>query len=264
MNCQDFDAILLDLVRGEAASSAREEGRAHGAACARCAALLSEQRRLSLGLKALASRADEDQAPQQVELALRAEFCRYHAQALGLGAPERQDVILELASRIFKNRWAWALAAIVIVAAAGGMAAKLLMKPRATPLTQTPPQWAAQPRAPHPAVGAAVLPQRLGEHPTTQEAVRRRDSHAPALVPPRSTARAQNFSSGRATSFYLLPYSSGLDLDEGWEIVRLNMPVSALASLGVPVVDEGPLTQYVTADVVLGGDGMARAIRFVH
>lgn len=264
MNCQDFDAIVLDLVRGEAASSALEEGRAHGAACARCAALLSEQRRLSLGLKALASRAVEDQAPQQVELALRAEFRRYHAQALGPGAHERQDVILPLASRIFKSRCAWALAVIVIVAAAGVMAEKLLMKPRATPLTQTQPQWAAQPRATHPAVGAAVHPQGLGEHPATREAVRRRDSHPRALVPLGSTSRAQNSTSGRATSFFPLPRSSGLDLDEGWEIVRLNMPVSALAALGVQVVDEGPSTQYVTADVVLGGDGMARAIRFVH
>jgi hypothetical protein len=63
--------------------------------------------------------------------------------------------------------------------------------------------------------------------------------------------------------FYALPYGSGLDLDEGWGLVRVQVPRASLASLGVPV-SGGSGDDMLTADVVVGQDGLARGIRFVQ
>jgi hypothetical protein len=265
MNCQDFDAVILELVRGEAASSAMTEGRAHAASCARCAALFSEQQSLSLELAALAARAQETHAPQRIEWVLRAEFRRQHTQAPKPGIHQwRGETDLSLI-RIFGNRKAWALAAILIGVAGGVIAMKFLMKPKVMRMTQTQPQQTVQPRAPRPPTVAAADPESLNGHQATRSAARRRGSHqrARAQASP-APAQGQNSSDEWATNFYPLPYGSGLDLDEGWEIVRVNVPVSALASLGVPATNTESSVQYVKADVVLGGDGMARAIRFIR
>ena len=50
---------------------------------------------------------------------------------------------------------------------------------------------------------------------------------------------------------------------EGGQIVRVEVPRSALASFGLPMNAERA-GERVKADVVLGYDGVARAIRFVR
>jgi hypothetical protein len=265
MNCRDFDAILLELVRGQAAGLAMEEGRAHAAGCARCAALFSEQRRLSVGLEALAARADQDRPPERIESALRAEFRRQHARAPRPGVYRWQGASARSSFRLFWNRRAWALAAIAIALAGGLIGARFLKKPGVTPLTQSQPQRAAQPGTALPPAVAAANPQLLSGHAATRSAAKQGVSHPRALARSRAASTHEQASRDEwATNFYPLPYGSGLGLDEGWEMVRVNMPVSALASLGVPMTNGGPSVHYVKADVVLGGDGMARAIRFIH
>ncbi len=55
MNCQEFDAIVLDLVRGNLkATAARRDGMAHASNCRGCAERLSQERVLSAGLQAWA------------------------------------------------------------------------------------------------------------------------------------------------------------------------------------------------------------------
>jgi hypothetical protein len=50
---------------------------------------------------------------------------------------------------------------------------------------------------------------------------------------------------------------------EGGQLVRVQLPRAALASLGLPLNAERG-NEPVKADVLLGNDGLARAIRFVH
>ena len=265
MNCQDFDAILLELVRGEAPSSAMEDGRAHAASCARCAASFSDQQSLSAALEALAARAKEDRAPQRIDWALLAVFRRQHARAAKPGVQQRRGRAGPSSLRVFENRWAWAAAAIVIGVAGVVTAEKLMIKPKATPLTQTLRQQAAEASARRPPVVAASSPEPLSGHSSTRKAAPRGGAHPRASSRSRpAPAPAQNYDYEWATNFYPLPYGSGLDLDEGWEMVRVNMSASALASLGVPVVDERSAVQNVKAEVVLGGDGTPRAIRFIQ
>jgi hypothetical protein len=64
------------------------------------------------------------------------------------------------------------------------------------------------------------------------------------------------------TDFVALGYGSTLDLQDGGQLVRVEFPRSALARFGLPMnMDRGEAR--VKADVLLGADGLARAIRFV-
>jgi hypothetical protein len=50
---------------------------------------------------------------------------------------------------------------------------------------------------------------------------------------------------------------------EGGELLRVSLPAAAMRSVGVPV-SEDRLTEMVQADVLVGQEGLARAIRFVN
>jgi hypothetical protein len=59
---------------------------------------------------------------------------------------------------------------------------------------------------------------------------------------------------------------AGADIERPWEhgqVVRVRMPRAALRSFGLPM-NEDRAFEAVTADLVLGEDGLARAIRFVQ
>jgi hypothetical protein len=80
----------------------------------------------------------------------------------------------------------------------------------------------------------------------------------------RVAAREQPATSEATTRFYPLPYGSGLGLDEGWTLVRVQVRRSSLAVLGVPVNAGWAAGETLTADLVVGQDGLARGIRFVQ
>jgi hypothetical protein len=62
--------------------------------------------------------------------------------------------------------------------------------------------------------------------------------------------------------FVALPSAPPIDTTEGGSIVRVTLPRSAMRSFGI-AIDELDSPDRVTADVMVGSDGMARAVRFV-
>ena len=65
------------------------------------------------------------------------------------------------------------------------------------------------------------------------------------------------------TPFFALPFSdAALPLDQA-TVIRVDLPRSALELTGLPV-EEDRRNERVRADLVLGADGLARAIRFVQ
>jgi hypothetical protein len=50
---------------------------------------------------------------------------------------------------------------------------------------------------------------------------------------------------------------------DGAQMLRIKLPRSAMLSYGLPV-DPDRVDEPISADLVVGNDGMARAIRFVH
>jgi hypothetical protein len=66
-----------------------------------------------------------------------------------------------------------------------------------------------------------------------------------------------------ATDFIPLVQAARFGPAEGGHVVRVEMPRSALVSFGLPVNFERAGGR-VKADVLVGDDGIARAIRFVR
>jgi len=66
-----------------------------------------------------------------------------------------------------------------------------------------------------------------------------------------------------ATDFYPLQYVADAGVLGNGTVVRVSMPRAAMTTFGFPV-DIERRQEPIQADVVLGGDGMARAIRFVQ
>jgi hypothetical protein len=65
------------------------------------------------------------------------------------------------------------------------------------------------------------------------------------------------------THFVSLGYGSALDLQDGAQMIRVELPRSALARFGLPM-NMDRADERITADVLVGADGLARAIRFVQ
>jgi hypothetical protein len=62
--------------------------------------------------------------------------------------------------------------------------------------------------------------------------------------------------------FIAVPYAMPIGQYERADLVRVNVPISALAQWGLPVTAFNP-DQRVDAEVVIGEDGLARAVRLV-
>jgi hypothetical protein len=62
--------------------------------------------------------------------------------------------------------------------------------------------------------------------------------------------------------FVAVPFVEPIGPNERSELVRVNLPVTALVKWGVPVAGLDP-SQRVNADLVLGEDGLARAVRLI-
>ncbi|MFS8086857.1 MAG: hypothetical protein ACMG6H_14585, partial [Acidobacteriota bacterium] len=65
------------------------------------------------------------------------------------------------------------------------------------------------------------------------------------------------------TDFVSLSYGSALDLQDGGQMVRVELPRSSLARFGLPM-NMNRADEKIKADVLVGADGLARAIRFVQ
>ena len=223
MNCQEVEAIIRDLARGD---EANQQALAHVKRCPRCSERLSEEETLTTGLAAWAEASSSEQAAPMVEAKLREAFRRNAAPA--------------------RRRW-------IPVAAAGSIAAALvlakLFTPAAHPIAQVAPpvvKAVAVSNAP-PVVAAAPMeeirsPRRAVRHVARE--VRR---------PPAPPAELD---------FLPVPQGDGWTPLDGGRMVRVGLPRTALRAFGLPINEERASEQ-VQADVMLSNDGLLRAIRFV-
>jgi hypothetical protein len=169
-------------------------------------------------------------------------------------APRRVETsLLEAYRRRYARRssgWPW-------VAAWGAVAASVLAFwafSAAAPPRRAPQAPAVPPQA------APKAPARLEAQPAPALPLRKpsvRPKRYNVSAPPPAPVRSEI-----ATEFIPLVYGESL-AEEPQQVVRVRLPRAALASFGLPV-DEERGSERVQADVVFGGDGMARAIRFVR
>ncbi len=70
------------------------------------------------------------------------------------------------------------------------------------------------------------------------------------------------FPAGYEDGFMPLPNAPRLDADEDFDLVRVELPRSTLIALGYSLSPEAS-AELVEAEVMVGADGMARAVRFL-
>lgn len=137
--------------------------------------------------------------------------------------------------------------------------------------------------------GGETPPQRLAENPLPSTPKDEPNNPAPNYEPPRANeyqavndlprrnerkqvrprvrrsddAQVGNHTREVATDFIPLRYMNPASFQDGGQIIRVELPRSALANFGLPV-NMDRYNEKVKADVIFGVDGLAHAIRFVQ
>ena len=274
MNCQNFETIVIDLARMRIMdSSVKERALAHSGECETCSQRLDDERALSLGLQALAAEMKSVSASDRVEVELLTAF-------RNLGVQPRPNTA---------HRWHyWAAAAAAVLLLVFGISA--LRSRMAQPdvheqakVDSGPPaiHTSSSPAATSSALavesltrpGAAIRTNRsartrsrareLKDRPVDIGAVK--DSNEVADTPSTGNPAVPANHTERevATSFIPVGYASPMAFQDGGQLVRVELPRSAMASFGLPV-NLARANERVKADVLVGYDGQARAIRFVQ
>ena len=253
MNCHDFEKLALTLARNSLLDATeRDQGLIHTEVCDRCAARLDEERALLARLRSVAVEMAGEEPPARVDALLLAAFRAKTA------APASFTVI---PAQGRAGRWPyWKLVAvaagilILISVAAIFWRSGSSHKPQSKELVNTP----APGSAPGPQVAPlpTVEPQEDRERMMVSQPEKRR-KRSQRRVSSEDPTEAE-----MATQFILLREGEDLTSLERLSLVRVELPGSAINEMGMPIVLElADIT--VTADVLLGQDGLARAIRLV-
>jgi len=252
MNCQDFEKLALALARNSLLdNTTREQGLTHTEGCELCAARLAEERALLARVRAVVAELADEEPSARVDAALLAAF---RAQTAATASP----TVIPMPSR--PRHWStWKVAAV----AAGILILISVMAIFWRSKNSFSPRREEQSVLPTP----VITPQ--APAPKQAEPMTGRDQVAveqPKNLPKRVRRRASVDSSDEAevvTRFFPLREGEDLTALENLQLVRVELPGSALSEVGLPV-DPETANEPVKADVVLGQDGLARAIRFIR
>jgi hypothetical protein len=253
MNCQRFEQVVSDLARGQMMEAdVRTEALAHSDQCESCAARLGDEEKLTRGLQFLAADMESLSAPDGMELKLREALRRRHA-------------VVPVATNSSRARyWLVAVAAMLLVAI-GVMAMWLRSDaPEKTVADNTPQKQVEVPNGP--SGPSEPEPQKTEERAENQVPKRQTPKPVRRHTGTRRPAEAQmanHASSEIATDFMPLGDVNAVILQDGGQIIRVKLPRSTLARFGFPV-NMDRYNENVKADVIVGVDGLARAIRFVQ
>lgn len=260
MRCSDFEPLVFQIARAPSLEDdpAGRQTLAHAEECKRCAARLAEEQALLAGARTVMADLADLQAPARLEEVLLTAF-RKQAAAKRSGSPLLDPARVRLSSPArVRCHWQWimAAAAALIVVAASAVAflryqsdevGRLGKLPVVTKVPVTPPaQW--------------YDPAKAAPDPGTKMA----GGRAPARKPnPRRSLKPLTEHAETTTDYFPLTDEDDLKSLDSAQVVRVELPASALITVGLGV-DPNSDAETVKADVLLGQDGLARAIRFVR
>jgi len=282
MNCEDFESNVDDLVREQMIeANLFAQALAHREECEACARRLENQRSLSFKLRALAAETNSAQLPPLGNAVLTALRSRQAARIRPMGVTSRH-YRAKVAGVV---AGALAVAAMVLVVIAVAAIRSRSVSPTVQGLPNSPGTKNLPPSeiaivktsevpAPHP----APLPNKSSRWGSRR--VPRRNSRRnvnPGIVPVQSIADVSNKDTTKETAssitsdsaaeittdFMPVGYASATTLQDGGQLVRVELPRSALVAFGLPM-NVNRYDEKVKADVFFSADGMARAIRFVQ
>ena len=261
MNCQRFEQLVSELARGQMMEAElRVEALAHSEYCERCLARLRDEEKLTRGLQMVAAQMETLQAPDAIELKLREAFRTRHVAA-------------PLAVNSSRSRyWLMAVAAMLLVAlsvaamwwrsdAREQTVAEKAPAPKSVETPAGPTNPAPREQAPKESTPKDVEYRAVNETPKRQmpHAIKRNTGTR------KPEAQLANHATNEiATDF--MPLGGDVNtvmLQDGGQIIRVRLRRSELLRFGFPVNMER-YNENVKADVLVGVDGLARAIRFVQ
>jgi hypothetical protein len=260
MNCEALAEIILDMARGAAVpEEARLGVRRHMEACASCAAEYARQRDLTTALQALATEAQEWQAPAVMERRLLAAFAA------------QQGHEPAVVNRPSSNRWRYALASAAGLTLAVWGIREAGRHERLRPSMIERPVKAGAPVAAENSVAAAsagggVKAQESAKTPADKPRNHRPASPRPAnprtANPRPASGKAPAGKPATAVEFVRIPSAIGLPELESGTVLRTELPLTALPEYGLDIAPDALRTS-VEADILVGQDGQPRAIRLI-
>ena len=243
MNCQKFESVVSELARGQMmAAEQRSEALSHSDVCDDCAARLSDEQMLTLGLQSLAAEMESLEAPRGVEAKLLEAF------------RARPAVEKSAPIRVNQRYWIAALAAMLLIVIS-------LVVFSWTKRPTANPGLAVKQEEPQPKQVARDIEKPAA--PESPQPVKRKRIRPVRSQRSETASVANHVTKEIATDFIPLSYMSAASLQEGGQIIRVQLPRSALANFGL-LVNMDRYNEKVKADVLYGVDGTARAIRFVQ
>ncbi|HKP13727.1 MAG TPA: hypothetical protein VJZ91_16520 [Blastocatellia bacterium] len=271
MTCEAFERVVTDLAcEFLIEAAARKRALAHAQACPRCAARLQQERALTAALNEVAS-SDTAPAPARVKTALLSAF-QQQATPAGVAVPLRS-------TKEPPRRWSrgvMAAAAVVLLAAvlvalqlfrqqtrveSSTDAGTAIAVASSSPASSAQPAGASQPSRES---GAAKREdQTLSAAGTDKQDTPRVTRRARSVFRPVLAHAKARRPSETVTDFVPLTAITDSTAMRSGTIVRVEMPRASLIAMGLPLHAERA-DEIVKADIVVGDDGLARAIRLVY
>ena len=260
MNCQSLRDMVSELARNGSRDAIdpalRERTLVHLDECAECFQRFQDERALTSRLQEMAQQMKSLTAPEHVEAQLRKTFQETVAASR---APARRQVI-EV------NQWrrlALAAAVVLIVAIVGlGWYLTRTAQPRndRSNVAKTKPEEPKEISTVNPPAESKETPEGPANRSNTPRRLHSTRNAKRNVLP---SPNANEVGHEVATQFMPIGFAGPINPQDGGELVRVELSRSAMLSLGLPV-NMDRFGQSVKADVLLGPDGFARAIRFVQ
>jgi hypothetical protein len=211
---------------------------------------LSDEELLTRELKSLAAEMNQLEAPASVETSVLEAF-------------RARKVVPITVKRSNSRYWLVAIAAMLLIAVS--VVALRWRSDTETPRkalagTQSPEKPKDESTSPAP----NYEPQREPQYQAVND-LPKRNERKPIRSRVRRSEGAQvaNHTREVATDFIPLRYMNAASFQDGGQIIRVELPRSALVNFGLPV-NMDRYNEKVKADVIFGVDGLAHAIRFVQ
>jgi hypothetical protein len=254
MTCREFKHTAASLTLWELSGTRDAPVLDHAAECPKCGAWLDRQQLLAVSMQALQARNAGREAGPHVERALLRMFRQVPFEAMQpVAAPRSTPIALRL-SRFFELGAYAAVAAAIVVGLFLGM--RLLEHHS----TSVPVQAQVSP-----ARTVAEQPMQAATNATQEEATPAMHQQPPKSA--KSELAARSIRNGQPSSaavwqdsddpeYVALMFCDPLSCSSDAEVVRMELPASGTAS------DRAAQPQI--ADVVVGYDGIVRAMRIVN
>ncbi|MCI0664677.1 MAG: hypothetical protein L0220_26750 [Acidobacteria bacterium] len=247
MNCHEFERTIIDRGCDHLVDpSTKARALAHAESCAQCAARLNREQRMTAALQAFAAEDGAINAPERLKLALRRAFFEQQAAA---ASPR---VLLGSAHR--KLIWGMAAGVMLLLSL---ISTAIWLRVADEKVHNAPPVLPDQrkPQAPPGKTPVALA-----------EAQRSRKIHSAIVAGPSGRIRGRRsfpVNTKETAGFLPLTFVARPGPTEFVQTVRVVVSRSTLLTMGLPVnVDRGD--KLIKADIIIGEDGVARAVRILN